>query len=119
MVLFRVLIPCIMLFEWVTWSSIWRRMQVTRVSERPPVRLLQKTLLLNKMSICVPVIPRTRPTPAGQTKGPQSGIKKPDLVWGENYTHFFFFPVAALIREGRRGGGTVNTASSHTSGSVT
>lgn len=57
-VLFRVLIPCIMLFEWVTRGSIWRRMQVTRVSELPPVCLLQKTFLLNRMSLCVPIIPR-------------------------------------------------------------
>lgn len=85
---YSVLIPCIMLFKWVTQSSIWRQMQVTRVSERPPIRLLQKNLPAQQ-DVCVPVIPGTKPTPAGQTKGPQSAIKKQDLVWGENYAHFF------------------------------
>ena len=55
-----VLIPCIMQLLCATRSSIWRRMQVTRVSELPPVCLLQKTFLLNRMSLCVPIIPRHR-----------------------------------------------------------
>lgn len=51
-------------------------MQVIRVSERPPPLLSvcsRKTLLPSKTSLC---LAGTRPGPACQTQGPQSGIKK-------------------------------------------
>lgn len=106
LVLFRVLIPWMFLFEWVTRAAYGGKCRsphflhsLLSVCSRKPFCSIGKHSAATSS-------PGSRPTPTGQTKGPQSGIKRWHLVWGRNYTapdqlHFLSIYFLFTLRESK------------------